>query len=75
MYKRQINAMLSEILSIRGLTNFTPHHGSVTRLHADDAGQLRVLGINEMPHITRVATDASECCCDRNTAQESGGVW
>ena len=50
-----INAMLSEILSMRGLTNFTPHHGSVTRLHADDAGQLRVLSINEMTHITRDA--------------------
>ena len=50
-----INAMLSEILSMQGLTNFTPHHGSVTRLHADDAGQLRVLSINEMTHITRDA--------------------
>lgn len=50
-----INAMLSDILSMQGLTNFTPHHGSVTRLHADDAGQLRVLSINEMTHITRDA--------------------
>ena len=50
-----INAMLSEILSMQGLTNFTPHHGSVTRLHADDAGQLRVLSINEMSHMTRDA--------------------
>ena len=50
-----INAMLSEILSMRGLTNFTPHHGSVTRLHADEAGQMRVLSINEMTHITRDA--------------------
>ena len=50
-----IHAMLSEILSIRGLTNFTPHHGSVTRLYAAEAGQLRVLSINEMTHITRDA--------------------
>ena len=50
-----INAMLSEILSMKGLTNFTPHHGSVTRLHADDAGQLRILSINEMTHINRDA--------------------
>ena len=50
-----INAMLSEIMNMHGLTNFTPHHGSVTRLHADDAGQLRVLSINEMTHITRDA--------------------
>ena len=50
-----INALLSDILSMQGLTNFTPHHGSVTRLHADDAGQLRVLSINEMTHITRDA--------------------
>ena len=50
-----INAMLSDILSMQGLTNFTPHHGSVTRLHADDAGQLRVLSINEMTHITKDA--------------------
>tara|TARA_B100000161_G_scaffold184691_1_gene133230 strand:- start:1302 stop:1709 length:408 start_codon:yes stop_codon:yes gene_type:complete len=50
-----INAMLSEILAMQGLTNFTPHHGSVTRLHVGDAGQLRVLSINEMTHITRDA--------------------
>ena len=50
-----INVMLSELLNMNGLTNFTPHHGSVTRLHADDAGHLRVLSINEMTHITRDA--------------------
>ena len=48
-----INVMLSELLTMTGLTNFTPHHGSVTRLHADEAGHLRVLSINEMTHITR----------------------
>ena len=50
-----INAMLSEILTMQGLTNFTPHHGSVTRLHAGESGQLRVLSINEITHITRDA--------------------
>tara|TARA_B100001057_G_scaffold399027_1_gene409806 strand:+ start:2404 stop:2991 length:588 start_codon:yes stop_codon:yes gene_type:complete len=50
-----INAMLSETMNMHGLTNFTPHHGSVTRLHVDNAGQLRVLSINEMTHITRDA--------------------
>lgn len=50
-----INVMLSELLTMNGLTNFTPHHGSVTRLHADEAGHLRVLSINEMTHITRDA--------------------
>lgn len=50
-----INVMLSELLTMNGLTNFTPHHGSVTRLHADEAGNLRVLSINEMTHITRDA--------------------
>ena len=50
-----INVMLSELLTMDGLTNFTPHHGSVTRLHADEAGHLRVLSINEMTHITRDA--------------------
>jgi probable phosphoglycerate mutase len=48
-----INVMLSQILGLDGLTNFTPHHGSVTRLHADDSGRLRVITINEMTHISR----------------------
>lgn len=50
-----INLILAELLKLPGLTNFAPHHASVTRLHVAPGGRLSVLSINEMTHISRSA--------------------
>ncbi|GAB5413495.1 MAG: hypothetical protein Cons2KO_10980 [Congregibacter sp.] len=48
-----INLILAQLLNLDGLTNFSPHHASVTRLHIGDGGRMRVLSINESIHISR----------------------
>lgn len=48
-----INLLLSEALGLDGLTNFSPHHASVSRLHAGGDGRLAVLSINEAIHLDR----------------------
>ena len=48
-----INLILAELLGLQGLTNFAPHHASVTRLHVSLGGRMSVLTVNEMTHLNR----------------------
>ncbi|MEM8943109.1 MAG: histidine phosphatase family protein [Pseudomonadota bacterium] len=48
-----INLILAELLGLEGLTNFAPHHASVTRLHIGLGGRMSVLSVNEITHLNR----------------------
>ncbi|MEO0436780.1 MAG: histidine phosphatase family protein [Pseudomonadota bacterium] len=48
-----INLILAELLGLKGLTNFAPHHASVTRLHIGLGGKMSVLSVNEVTHLNR----------------------
>jgi len=46
-----INLLLAEALGLEGLTNFSPRHASVSRVHLGSGGRFAVLSINEATHL------------------------
>ena len=46
-----INLLLGHALGIEGLTNFSPRHASLSRIHVDSGGRFTVLSVNEATHL------------------------